>query len=178
MPWACAASRQRASHDTIGARPGTRRARVSLARSLVPMTKPASRVSESCASAASALMLKIASGVSIIAQMRVLRSHFMSSRRWPTRSSVSTRPTFGTRMPSGPAWAAALRSSACQGVSMPLTRMNTSRPPKPPAFTASATCWRACSLASGATASSRSRITPSTGRVRAFSMARAFDPGM
>ena len=61
---------------------------------------------------------------------------------------------------------------------MPLTRMNTSRAPKPPAFTASATCWRACSLASGATASSRSRITPSTGKVRAFSMARAFDPGM
>ena len=103
MPWACAASRQRASHDSIGARPGTSRARVSLARSLVPMTKPASRVSESCASAASALMLKIACGVSIIAQTRVLRSVFMSSRRLPTRSSVSTVETFGTRIASGPA---------------------------------------------------------------------------
>ena len=60
MPWARAASTQVESHDTIGARPGTNRARVSLARSLVPMTKPASRVSESCASAASAAMLKIA----------------------------------------------------------------------------------------------------------------------
>ena len=178
MPWACAASRQRASHDSIGCRPGTSRARVSLARSLVPMTKPASRVSESCASAASALMLKIASGVSIIAQMRVLRSIFMSSRRWPTRSSCSTLPIFGTRMASGAACAAAARSSACHGVSMALTRMNTSREPKPPAFTASATCRRACSLASGATASSRSRMTPSAGSVRAFSMARAFDPGM
>ena len=102
MPWACAASRQRASHDTIGARPGTRRARVSLARSLVPMTKPASRVSESCASAASALMLKIASGVSIIAQTRVFRSHFMSSRRWPTRSSCFDPADLGHQDPVRP----------------------------------------------------------------------------
>src|SRR5260370_10916510 len=33
-------------------------------------------------------------------------------------------------------------------------------------------------LASGATDSSRSRMMPSAGRLRAFSSARAFDPGM
>src|SRR5665647_2452166 len=42
-----AAATQVVSHGSIGARPGTMRARVSLARSLVPMTKPASRDSES-----------------------------------------------------------------------------------------------------------------------------------
>ena len=67
-----AAATQVVSHGSIGARPGTRRARVSLARSLVPMTKPDSRASESLASAAIDRMLKMASGVSIIAQTRVL----------------------------------------------------------------------------------------------------------
>ena len=43
-------------------------------------------------------------------------------------------------------------------------RMNTSRAPNPPAFTAATTCSRAAALASGATASSRSRITPSAGK--------------
>ena len=61
---------------------------------------------------------------------------------------------------------------------MPLMRTTTSRGPKPPAFTASITCWRADALASGATESSRSRITASAGSVRAFSIARAFEPGM
>jgi len=73
---------------------------------------------------------------------------------------------------------AALRSSANHGVSMPLRRMNTSRVPKPPAFTVATTCSRAAAFASGATASSRSRMTPSTGNVFAFSSARAFEPGM
>ena len=140
-------------------------------------SRPAA-ISESRASSAIARMLKMASGVSIIAQTRVLRSMCMSSSRRPISSSCSGCEIFGTRMASGAACAAAARSSACHGVSMPLTRMNTSRLPKPPALTASATCARACSLASGATASSRSRITPSTGSVRAFSMARAFEPGM
>jgi hypothetical protein len=54
----------------------------------------------------------------------------------------------------------------------------TSRAPKPPAFTASATWARAVAFASGATLSSRSRMTASAARVRAFSMARAFEPGM
>ena len=46
-PKARAAATQVISQGSIGARPGTSRARVSLARSLVPMTKPASRVSVS-----------------------------------------------------------------------------------------------------------------------------------
>ena len=65
-----AAAMQVESQASIGARPGTRRARVSLARSLVPITKPDRRNSESFASAAIDRILKMASGVSIIAQMR------------------------------------------------------------------------------------------------------------
>ena len=71
MPYSRAASTQVAIHDSIGARPGTWRARVSLARSLRPSTKPLSRVSASFAAAAIWRTLKIAAGVSIIAQMRV-----------------------------------------------------------------------------------------------------------
>ena len=52
MPCSRAASTQAVSHGSIGARPCTCRARVSLARSLVPITKPASRVSASRAAAA------------------------------------------------------------------------------------------------------------------------------
>ena len=72
MPWMRAAATHIESHGSIGALPGTRRARVSLARSFVPITKPARRVSESRAAAAIDRILKIASGVSIIAQTRVL----------------------------------------------------------------------------------------------------------
>ena len=57
-------------------------------------------------------------------------------------------------------------------------RISTSRAPNPPVFSASATCSRAAILASGATASSRSRMTASHGSVFAFSRARAFDPGI
>ena len=57
-------------------------------------------------------------------------------------------------------------------------RTMTSRVPNPPAVTASVTCLRAAALASGATESSRSRMTASAGKLRAFSIARAFDPGM
>ena len=88
MPWMRAAATQVISHGSIGARPGTRRARVSLARSLVPMTKPESRVSESRAAAAIDRILKIASGVSIIAQILVLWSICMSSRRRPIISNL------------------------------------------------------------------------------------------
>ena len=49
---------------------------------------------------------------------------------------------------------------------------------EPAGATASMTCSRAAALASGATESSRSRMTASAGRVRAFSIARAFEPGM
>ena len=52
-------------------------------------------------------------------------------------------------------------------------RTITSRAPKPPALTASATCWRAATLASGATESSRSRMTRVAGqRLRFFERAR------
>ena len=57
-------------------------------------------------------------------------------------------------------------------------RTTTSREPKPPALIAARTCSRASALASGAIESSRSRMTASTGSVRAFSMARALVPGM
>ena len=52
-----------------------------------------------------------------------------AGRAFPFRSVVDT---FGTRMASGAADTAASMSSASQGVSMPLTRMTTSRWPKPP----------------------------------------------
>jgi hypothetical protein len=57
-------------------------------------------------------------------------------------------------------------------------RMNTSRRPNPPAFTALTTCSRAAALESGATESSKSRIMPSAANVRAFSIALALEPGI
>ena len=68
-------------------------------------------------------------------------------------------------------------SSAPQGVSSPFARITTSRPPKPPSRTAATAPARAPALASGATESSRSRITTSQSSVRALSSARAFDAG-
>ena len=128
--------------------------------------------------AASARTLKIASGVSIIAQMRIRLSALSSCRCCQIRSSCCGVDIFGTRIASGAALAAASRSSENQAVSIPFTRMKTSRLPKPPALTASATCRRAVSLASGATASSRSRMRPSAASVLAFSNARALEPGI
>src|SRR5215467_10527875 len=86
--------------------------------------------------------------------------------------------TFGTKIPSGWALTTAAISSSHQAVSRPLMRTITSRVPNPPAFTAAITCSRAITLASGATASSRSRITASQGRDLAFSSARILAPGM
>src|SRR5215211_1641108 len=173
-----AAAMHAISHGTMGARPGTMRVRVSLAMSLVPITKPESRVSESRAQAAMAAALRMASGVSIITHTRVRRSVWVSNNRCPMSSSWPGVETFGTRIASGAAAPAADRSSGPHSVSIPLMRMNTSRCPKPAAFTAATTWRRASTLASGATESSRSRMTPSTARLRAFSTARAFDPGM
>src|ERR1700719_3328478 len=90
----------------------------------------------------------------------------------------STLETLGTRMPSGLALAAMVMSSIHHGESSALTRIRTSRLPNPPAAIACAIWSRAAALASGATESSRSRMMPSAGRLRAFSSARAFDPGM
>src|SRR6478735_5705796 len=104
-----AAATQVDSQDNIGALPGTSRARVSLARSLVPITKPDKRVSESLAADAIRRTLKIASGVSIIAHTRVLWWVPISSNRRPISSRVSGVDTFGTRIASGAAWAATER---------------------------------------------------------------------
>jgi len=59
------------SHGRSASRPGAMRARVSLARSFVPITKAESRVSTSLAAAAIAPALSTASGVSIMAQTRM-----------------------------------------------------------------------------------------------------------
>ena len=63
----------------------------------------------------------------------------MLSRRCAISSSCSPVEIFGIRIASGAAAAAAVRSSANHGVSKPLVRMNTSRAPNPPAFTAATT---------------------------------------
>ena len=61
---------------------------------------------------------------------------------------------------------------------MPLTRMVTSRAPYSPDAAAAHAASRAAGLASGATASSRSRISPSQAIDFAFSRARSLDEGM
>ena len=166
------------SHGNIAVRPGAIFARVSLARSLVPITNAARRVSTSLAAAAMSRALSMASGVSIIAHTRIFWSALMSTRRSATSSRWSALDTFGTSTASGLALATALRSSSHHCVSRPLMRTITSRAPKAPALTASETWRRAAAFASGATESSRSRMTASVGKVRAFSMARALEPGM
>ncbi len=86
--------------------------------------------------------------------------------------------TFGSRIASGPAAEAAARSSSPHGVCGPLTRMTTSRAPSPPLRTASATAARAAIFWSGATESSRSKMSASAGKVAAFAKALALEPGM
>ena len=90
----------------------------------------------------------------------------------------SADDTFGTTMPSGPAAQAAARSSACHSVSAPLTRIVTSRRPYSPEAAAAQAADRAAGFASGATASSRSRISASHGMDFAFSSARSLEAGM
>ncbi len=162
----------------MGARPGVIFARVSLAKSLVPITKAASLVSTSAAAAAISRALSMASGVSIIAHTRILWSALMSMSRSATSSKWPGLDTLGTSTASGLALATMLRSSSHHGVSSALMRTMISRAPNPPAVRASKTSPRAVAFASGATESSRSRMTASAGSVRAFSIARAFDPGM
>ena len=125
-----------------------------------------------------ASMWRIARGVSIMAQSRVASEARCVASAISAAAIASGSETFGSRIASGPASAAARRSASPQGVPSPFTRITTSRRPNPPAFTAAQTCVRAKSLVSGATESSRSRITASAGKVRAFSIARAFAPGM
>jgi hypothetical protein len=169
---------QSESHAVIEARAGTKRARVSLARSLRPMTSTSSRELGSAATAAIEPACRIAIGVSIIAHSRT-RSGAPASRN--SRAACMTEPgpsILGRRIASGPAAAAAARSSRPHIVWEALTRMMISRPPNPPARTSATTWSRAAALASGATESSRSRMTASAGRLRALAIARGFEPGM
>lgn len=69
----------------------------------------------------------IATGVSIIAHTAVRSGAPAASRAASTALTVSAPSTLGTTTASGPASAAARRSSACQGVPGALTRMVTSR---------------------------------------------------
>ena len=140
----------------------------------MPITSTVSRSEAEAISSA----CSIAYGVSTIAQSLVCSGASwpaIASTRWSTASAVST---LGTTIASGPAAQAAARSSACHSVSAPLIRMVTSRWPYSPDAAAAQAEERAATLASGATASSRSRISPSQGIDLAFSSARSFDEGM
>ena len=64
------------------------------------------------------------------------------------------------------------------GVSSPLQRMVSSRLPYSPEEAAAQALARAASFASGATASSRSKMMASAGMVLAFSSARSLAAGM
>src|SRR5476649_1213228 len=94
---------QAAIHAVIVGRPGVSRARVSLARSLRPITITARRELGSAATEAIEPAFKMALGVSIIAQMRV-SSGAPASRNVRAAAIMAPGPsTFGKRMASGPA---------------------------------------------------------------------------
>ena len=118
-----------------------------------------------------------ARGVSTIAQSAVRSGAPAASIARTSDRTSSAVLTLGTTMPSGPAAHTAARSSSCHGEPSPLTRMVSSRIPYAPEAAAAQASSRAGTFASGATASSRSRISPSTGRVLAFSRARSLDAG-
>ncbi len=98
----------------------------------------------------------------------------------PRRRRMSpARSTFGSRIASGPAardrrdvGARPTRCRARSPAPAPCARRSRRR------RRVSATTSRARGFSDGSTASSRSRITASAGRVRAFSSARGLDPGM
>ena len=136
-------------------------ARSSLARSLVPITSTATR-----GWAAMARTSKIAVGVSSIAQIGIDRRRARGVElRGDRRRRRPTESTFGTTTADGPAATAAARSSAPHSVSSPLQRIVSSRPPYSPDCTAATAFARASALASGATASSRSKMIASAGSV-------------
>ena len=174
MPAARAASSAVCRLGTIGARPGTCSAYSSLTRSLVPITKQLSR----CDPRAIARASRMAIGVSIIAQSVVWSGAPYLSRASTSWATSAALLTLGTTTASGPACAAASRSASCHSVPMPLTRMVRVRRPYSPLDAAAAADSRAAGLASGATASSRSKITASIGSVLAFSSALALELGM
>ena len=122
--------------------------------------------------------LRIAIGVSIIAQIRVF-SGALASRSARAASMIVPGPsTLGSRIASGAAAIAAARSSSPQGVWAPLTRMTTSRAPNPPARTASTTCCAGGRLGVGRDGILEVEDDRVGGRVRALAIALALEPGM
>ena len=148
-------------------------ARNSLSRSFVPITSTATR---GCA--ASRRMSKIAVGVSTIAQMRIVAGAPPASSSSETRSRVAVSATLGMTTAAAPERAAAARSSAPHGVSSPLQRIVSSRRPYSPDDAATTALARAASLASGATASSRSKMMASAAISLALARARSLAAGM
>src|SRR4051794_9460666 len=173
LPDSRAAASASARWGSSGARPGTSFARSSRARSFVPMTSADTR---GCA--AIARTSKIAVGVSTIAQISRSAGAPAAFSRLETRSSVCVEPTFGMTTAAAPERAAAARSSGPHCVSRPLQRIVSSRFPYPPDDAAATALARAPCLASGATASSRSKMIESAGNVFAFSKARSLAAGM
>ena len=173
LPASRAASSAVARCATSGWRPVTIGERSSLARSLVPITSTATR---GCA--AIERTLNMAVGVSIIGQIIVSTDAPAASSCADTASTCSTVSTFGITTAEGEAAPAAAMSSAPHSVSRPLHRMVSSRLPYSPDCTAATALARASGFASGATASSRSKIIASAEIVLAFSSARSFAAGM
>src|SRR4051812_16056016 len=130
---------------------------MALTRSLTPKIRQSTPVS------AMARAPHTARGVSIIAQSG-------TPPHLALAASMSSAPEIlGSSMASGWACAIASMSASCQAVAAELTRTTISRGEKPLSIAAAVS--RARALSSDATASSRSRITTSASRVRAFSSA-------
>jgi hypothetical protein len=107
-----------------GVRSGVRRARISLARSLVPMIHSDSRVVPAIAAMASSCAIE--AQVSIIAHS-CIDAGAPAERRLTGVSMSCGEDTLGTSTASAPDAAIAARSSAPHGVSRPLARIATSR---------------------------------------------------
>ncbi len=128
--------------------------------------------------AASSRTSKIAVGVSIIGQILTSGEAPAASSRFDTSSIVASESTFGITTADGFAAPAAAMSTAPHSVSSPLQRIVSSRLPYSPDCTAATALSRASGFASGATASSRSKMIASAGIVFAFSSARSLAAGM
>ncbi len=172
-PASRAPSTAKAKCGSSGDRSGAAPVRSSLARSLVPMTSTFTR---GCP--AIARISRMAVGVSTIAQIVMAPGAPAASSRADTSSRYAADPTLGMTMAAAPEPAAAAMSSAPHGVSRPLQRIVISRCPYSPDCAAATALVRAASFASGATASSRSKMSASVGMVFAFWSARSFDDGI
>ena len=150
----------------------------SLARSLGPTTKVVSPWSPGCGGDRGEGEDRTAQ-VSIIAHNAPPAARRRSARACASVARVRRAWAAGSRRnPSPPAVRIGRRARhlRCRGA---LTRITSSRRPKPPVTRRSNGCIaRASALRSGATASSRSRITTSHGSSRALAIARALLAGM